>query len=133
MVKTRAKGIFLYVHIHRKQFAPLIEFTKTFSNRSLAVSDGFDFRSGQYNPSGKFLQEVKFKPRTLVLYVDVLLHAAKVVLILYCVALGLRKTKVSSKKSTTMVPSLATVPESKALLNGFSNCCCNTRFTGRPP
>ena len=39
MIVTCSKSVFFYMHIDRKQFTALIEFTKTFGNRSLAVPD----------------------------------------------------------------------------------------------
>lgn len=77
MVETGTKGVFFDVHIDGKELASLIKFTKTFGYRSLAVANGFDFGSSQYNPSGKLIEKLVFKTRFFVLYVDSFLHAPK--------------------------------------------------------
>ena len=77
VVKTGAKSVFFNVHVYGKKLSVFIEFTKTFSNGGLAVADRLDFRTRQYNPCGELIEKLVFKPRLFVLYVDSLLHGAK--------------------------------------------------------
>jgi len=93
VVKTCTKGVFVNVHIDRKEFPTFIKLTKTFSNRSLAVPKRFDFRSGQDYARCVFVEKLVFKACALVLYVYLFLHAAKIVLICARRGIGISKYK----------------------------------------